>query len=226
MEQYNISISLSDKTLQALYKSGWQLQVFKGVKGAGAGKPILWYALTEFSSKIALKWGEQFGGYVSNQRLVSGVTVDVSSYRQMEPGQRMTLNPDGTTAVSTLGGKSGAFTFHNAKKEEWLCGITQSVNGSQPSPLCAFHLYGLTFDFMEPYEKIVLVFASTPVDTGTVIEEALAASVEIVLSPDQPNIELGFDMNESWDSKGSQYVKVHPEPIQLASALIIPWSGE
>lgn len=222
MDQYKISISLDDATLHALDEGGWQLQAFKGVKGAGAGKPLLWYALSEFSSKVELKWGEQFGGYVANQKLLAGATVDISSYRTMDPGQRMSLNPDGTTSISTVGGKKDAFTFYNAKKEEWTCGISQSVNGSNPSPLCAFHLYGLTFDFIEPYEKIVLVFASTQVDTGTVVEEALAASVEILLSPEQPNIGLGFNINQSWDTGGSQYIKVNPEPIALAPVLIVP----
>jgi len=225
MANYSIQIAFNDVTLTALKQNGWQLRAFKGVKGPQGGIPTLWFSINEFSSTASISWEDEYGAYVDNKQLNSGVQVDISSNQPIDAGDVMTLNDDGRTSISTNGGMANAFTIYNAKQEEWLCGITQSANGNPPSSICAFNLYGSSMDIMEPYEKVVLLFATSQMDTGTVVEEAESASVEIVLSLDNPSVQLAFDINKSWDTKGNPNVSFNPLPIDLASKLIIPGPG-
>jgi hypothetical protein len=218
---YQVTISLDDTTLKAL-KAGWQLQAFKGVKGSQTGRPVVWYSVDEFSNKVTLSWNEQYGAYVSNQKLINAVTVDISSQKDLDLGTKMVLDTDGSTSLTTIGAKTGSVVVQSQKDTEWICGMTQSVNGQEPTATCAFPLYGHTLDIMMPYESVVLLFASSQVDTGTVVEEALSSSVTITLSGGQPNINLIFDMNTGWNTSGNPYAKVNPNPIDLAAELIIP----
>ena len=76
MAEYTIDITLSDDTLAAFLKGGWQLQGYKGVKGGGGGLPTLWFSVTEFSSDLHLKWYEQYGAYVDKHVDASVVGLD------------------------------------------------------------------------------------------------------------------------------------------------------
>lgn len=222
MSKYSIHVELSNESLSTLTTNKWQLQAFKGVKSSGTGKPTLWQDITTFSNKNKVEWEDKYAGYVDNIKISKGTTIDVSSNNQpMDPGEKLVLNPDGTTTVTTNDAMANAFTFYNAKGEEWVCGIAQYANNAY-SPICVFDLYGHTEDFIEPYDKVVLVFSTAQVDTGSVVEEALSASIELTLSPSAPAITVGYDINTSWDTKGNPYAKVNPLPVNLAAILIIP----
>lgn len=223
MSKYTIQINISDATLSILTANNWQLQVFKGVKSGASGKITLWQHITTFNNIIKLEWEDQYGGYVDKSAIKNGATIDVTSKtRPMEIGQRMTLNADSTVSLTTLDARADAFTFFSVKNEEWVCGVSQFANNAY-SPLCVFNLYGHTANFIEPYDKVVLVFSTEQVDTGSVVEDAIGASVEVTLSPDFPTISLGYDINTSWATNGNVYAKVNPLPIALADALIIPF---
>jgi hypothetical protein len=219
---YQISINLNDETLSALKEGSWQLQAFKGVKSTSTQLyPTVWFNVTDFSTNVVLSWQEQYGGYVNNQTLSHGITVDVSSQQPMNFGDLMTLNTDGSTQVSTRG-LSGAVSIYNTIDKLWHCGVTQSMNGEEPTPICAFPLYGNTTNIMAPYEKVILVFAQNPIDTGTVVKEAISASLSITLSGTTPGISVSFDINKSWDTKGQTNATVNLNPINLAEHLVIP----
>lgn len=222
---YSISISLDDTTLSDLQQNGYALQVFKGAKGNSTSAcPTVWTSVTKFSSDVTISWVENYGAYVDNQTVANGVVVNIGSFQPMDLGDTMTLAADGSTSVSTVG-TSGAISIVNEQQSEWLCGMTQSANGSAPTATCAFPLFGAgSVDLMEPYESLVLVFASAPVATGTVVEEALSSSVTVTLSGSETEVALSFDMNTGWDTNGNPYAKVNPDPINLAQTLIVPIS--
>lgn len=220
---YQISVGLDDYTLGKLQAGNYSLQVFKGAKGnQSSALPTLWFSVTQFSSSVALNWTEQYGAYVSNQTVASGVVVDISSSQSINLGSLMTLLNDGQTTVSTTGGVPGAITVFSQQTNEWLCGMTQSMNGSAPTAICAFPLFGSQADLMEPYETVVLMFASAQVATGTVVEEAISSSVTITLSGGAPTVGVSFDMNAGWSTNGNPYAIVNPLPINLAETLIVP----
>lgn len=220
---YGITVSIDSYTLGKLQAGNYSLQVFKGAKGnQTTALPTLWFAVSQFSSTVSLKWTEQYGAYVDNQTVADGVVVDISSAKSMNLGDLMTLLSDGDTSVSTTGGRSGAITVFSQQQTEWLCGMTQSMNGSAPTPICAFPLYGSQADLMEPYETVVLMFASGQVATGTVVEEAISSSITLTLSGAAPTIAVSFDMNLGWDGNGNPNATVNPLPINLAEVLIVP----
>ncbi|HVW14154.1 MAG TPA: hypothetical protein VHB54_10035 [Mucilaginibacter sp.] len=222
---YTVTVTLDDYTLGKLKAGGYSLQVFKGVKGnPNTGQPTLWFAVTEFSSSVKLTWTEQYGGYVDNQTLANGVVVDISSAKPMDLGNLMTLNADGSTTV-TANGQAGQIDIVSLQNDEWLCGMTQSLNGNAPTAICAFPLYGNQGDLMEPYETVVLMFDSAQVATGTVVEEAVSASVSILLSGSSPTATVAYDMNTSWaNTNNDPYVTINPMNLALAPVLIVPRS--
>jgi hypothetical protein len=219
---YSITINLDDDTLDALYKSKWQLQAYKGVKGnPDTGKPTVWFKVNEFSRVVTLNWSEQFGGYVDSQSLTNGVIVNCANSTDMNLGENLTLNENGTI-VTTSGGQLGAISIHSLKDTEWLCGVSQAVNG-QTSPICAFPLFGHSTDVMAPYETVVLVFSQAQVDTGTVVEEVISQSVQIVLSGTNTTATLAYVINKGWQiSNKDVNISINENPINLAQTLIIP----
>jgi hypothetical protein len=222
---YGITVTLDSYTLGKLQAGNYSLQVFKGAKGnQSTALPTLWFSVSQFSSTVALNWTEQYGAYVDNQTVADGVVVDISSEKAMNLGDLMTLLSDGDTNVTTTGGRDGAITVFSQQTTEWLCGMTQSMNGSAPTPICAFPLFGSQADLMEPYETVVLMFASAQVATGTVVEEAISSSITVTLSGSAPTITVAFDMNLGWNSGGNPAAIVNPLPINLAEVLIVPLS--
>ncbi|MFB9845027.1 hypothetical protein [Mucilaginibacter ginsenosidivorans] len=222
---YGITVALDSYTLGKLQAGNYSLQVFKGAKGnQSTALPTLWFSVTEFSATVSLKWTEQYGAFVDNQTIANGVVVDISSSKAMNLGDLMTLLSDGDTNVTTTGGRDGAITVFSQQSNEWICGMTQSMNGSAPTPICAFPLFGSQADLMEPYETVVLMFASGQVATGTVVEEAISSSVTITLSGAAPSVAVAFDMNLGWNTSGNPYAVVNPLPINLAETLIVPIS--
>jgi hypothetical protein len=225
---FQIQVALDNATL-AVLATGWQLQVYKGVKSSTpGGLPTIWFTVETFSNQMALNWAEQFGGYVSDQTVANGVVVNASSQQSMDLGDLMTLESDGQTEVSTDGGVVGAITIGSQKTSEWTCGMTQSMNGSVPTAICAFPLYGAADDIMEPYECIVLLFASSQTTTGTVVEEAITSSATVTLSGTTANVALSFDINSGWAAAipGDPSVAFNPPNVDLAEILIIPGSSE
>lgn len=218
---YSISISLDNETLAALQANGYQLQVFKGVKGPSSGRPTLWSGITTFAPQVKLSWQVQYGGYTDLQTLQNGIVVNASGQRQMELGDTLTLESDGSLSLST-NGMEGAFAIASNQTQEWLCGLTQSMNGAAPSAICAFPLFGQQTDYMEPYETVALVFASGQIDTGTVVEEAESSFCLVTLSGSNTSIGLSFDINKGWDTNGNPAAAVFQNSVSLASKLIVP----
>jgi hypothetical protein len=221
---YKVQVELNDETLMALKSGKFQMQAYKGVKTANTGGalPTVWFALDEFSSTLAISWKQLFAGYFSNTPVKMGVTVDISTKKNMEPGNLITLQEDGSASVSTSGGVPDAFAFESKMRNVWTCGLLTPVNGSPGTPICAFPQYGAVGNLMEPYEKVLLLFTQKQLDTGSVVQTAISKSVSIIMSPSEKNITVGFDINTGWDTHGNPQVKQNPASFDLAPDLIVP----
>ncbi len=223
---YKVQVKLDDTTLSALNAQQLQLQVFKGVKSSSSpasAASTVWIAFDTFSSVVDISWQETFGGYIVNKEPITGATVQIGNQKNMDLGTVMTLNPDGTTTLSTNNGVSGAVVISNKQDVGgWFCGMTQSVNGGAPTAICSFPLNGNFSDIMMPYESLVLVFASPQVSTGTVVEETISQSVTVTLSGGTPSAVLAFDINKGWNTNGNPYAVINTSSINLASTLIVP----
>jgi len=223
MTLYKVTVSLNDETLKAL-KAGFYMQVYKGVKSqtADGALPTVWFTVDSFSSNVVVHWSENYGGYFSNTKVRNGVTVDTSTSDSMNAGDVIILHDDGSASVSTTGGKPGTFSFKSEKKEAWTSGLMVAPEGQALAPVCAFPQYGAVGNVIMPYQKVLLLFSQDQLDTGSVVETAFSESVSITLGTSLTELEVGFDINKGWDTKGSILAKVNPQDFALAPDLIVP----
>lgn len=220
MTTYKVSVELDNDTLAAL-NNGFQMQVFKGVKAAKTGGlPTVWFAVKEFSSTVTASWSETYGGYFSDTKVIQGVTVNTSVQKSMNPGDVITLADDGSANVSTIGGVRDSFSFKSEKQKTWTSGLMVAPEGQKLAPICAFPQYGAFGNIIQPYEKILILFAQKPLDTGAVVETAVSASVSITLATSVQNISVAFNINKGWDTKGNPQAKVNQMNLMMAEELI------
>jgi hypothetical protein len=221
MPQYQVNIELDSTTLAALKAGNFQMQVYKGAKTTATGFPVVWFTLTEFSSVVSLYWETNYGGYFSNTIAEPKATVVMSTSSPMNLGDVFTLETDGSGVLSS-GGPVTAYSFESDIQEQWTCGLTATVNGGQPSAICAFPQYATMDNLIEPYEMILILFTQTPLNTGSVVETAVSQSVSMTLSPSDADLSVSFNINKGWDTQGSPYAIVNAPNFELAPALIIP----
>ncbi len=223
---YTVNISLDNDTLTQLQNGKWEMQVYKGCKSpnAAAALPTVWYTVpnSDFANKISSSWDTPYGGYFSHTSVTAGTVVNTATSQPMSPGDVITLKANGAASVSTSGGKSGAFSFLSEKEETWTCGMLVISEKGQPSPICAFPQYGAAANVIEPYEKVLILFTQSQLDTGAVVQTALTKSVSCILSTSEPVIDVAFNLNKGWDTKGNPQAKENPIQFELAPDLIIP----
>ena len=220
-DNYSIQISLDDDTLKKLKQTGQSLRAFKGVKASiEGGLCPVWFTTTNLSQTVDVEWPEQYGGYIDNQEFKPDIVIDADNKENMDLGDLLTVQDDGTALV-TNNGKSGDITIKNGGKKEWICGMGQVVNGSM-SPLCAFPLFGNFNVLMMPYERVLLVFESGQTDTGTVVEESVSSSIVLTLTGadvGKPK-NISFNIDNGWDAQGANWATISTDTINLADALI------
>ncbi len=205
---YSVTISMSGSTVQTLLASNFQLYGFKAVQTTlGGGAPTVWFKTGTFSSTTAVNWTEQYQAYTSTTVNFGPNTQIVASDSQnINLGQTMTVAAGGIGTVVN-GGTTSAISIFNTTSTQFTCGINQmqSVNGAQvPTPLCAFPLYGNMLDVIAPIERVLLMFSTLPVNTGTVIYQAYSQGVLIDLTSVQQRA-VTFDINAGWSWGGGSW---------------------
>jgi hypothetical protein len=221
-ESYSITIDLNDpNTLQFL--KGKSLRVYKSVRTGATGLPVVWFSQSVFGHTVSLGWTEQYAGYVSDLgNPVAGMTIKDVSSEPMDLGQVLTAQDDGDVDVSNKGVK-GAITVKNLGSRDWMCGMGQEVNG-ELAPICAFDLGGQGEQvIMEPYEKVLLVFeSSAQMNTGTVIAEAISASLTVELDGQNTSRTVVFRKSTGWTTNTAGWATQNDSDLTLADALIVP----
>ena len=76
-------------------------------------------------------------------------------------------------------------------------------------------------DIIVPIEKVLLMFATEAVNTGTVIEKAYSEGVLIDLTSEQTR-KVTFGINSGWDWGGEPWGTVVDENEALSPILIEP----
>jgi hypothetical protein len=221
MPTYKVNIALNDTTLTALQNGGFQMQVYKGSMSNAKGQPVVWFTLNEFSSTVSVTWADSYGGYFSNTLVENKATIVISTSSGMQPGQIFTLNSNGSGSL-TSGGPAEDYTFESLIQSERTCGLTTSASGSQPAAICAFPQYATLDNMVQPYEKVLILFTQTPLNTGSVVQTAVTQSISIVMAPSEPSFTTSFDINTGWNIDGSSQAVVNAPNFTLAPDLIIP----
>lgn len=223
---YQVTLNMSLTTVQALQNSNYVLYGFKAVESTmGGGAPLVWFSIpaANLLTTTAVKWTEQYQAYISNTfPVTSGTTVVVSADVDISLGEQWNVVAGGGTDV-TNAGPGNAISINNTTTTQFSCGISMKQNG-EFSPLCAFPLYGLGLDIMAPIQKVVLMFATTPFNTGTVIEQAFSPGIFIDLTGDNQR-SVTYDINKGWSWGGGNWGQQIKASDDLIPFLIEPASS-
>jgi hypothetical protein len=222
---YSITITMSQPTVTALQSSGYSLYGFKGVQTTlQGGAPLVWINTQQFSLNTVVSWQEQYQAYTSTSQIIPNGQITASAAYSINLGQTLNVtSPTGSGAVVT-GGTANAISVNNQTTTPLTCGVSQ-VQGSSntPNPLCAFPLYGLALDTMAPIELVLLEFATSVVNTGTVIYQAFSQAVLIDLTSSS-QIAVSFDINTGWSANQNPLVQFFPAGTNLAPLLLVDQS--
>jgi hypothetical protein len=219
--QYQVTIQMTQATVEALSDNGFNLYAFKAVSGPSNGVPVVWFLTQTYGLTTTIQWSESYQAYtmVSTQ-IGPNTTVTADNPYSIDLGGVLTVEtPLGTGGV-TIGGDPGAITILNNTSTPFICGITQMVNGQQ-SPLCAFPLFGNNEDLIEPVEKVFLMFATNTVDTGTVLERSFSQGVLIDLTGVGAR-QVSYDLNAGWSAESAPWAQICNPNANLVGLLIEP----
>jgi hypothetical protein len=231
---FSVNISLSSETVQKLKDGGFQLYGFKVVKASGRGVPLVWFATNQYLVNTTVDWSENYQAYISTQlnpnpgdvikpchstRLKADAkAISACSSQFINLGEQMIVDKYGNTSV-LRGGEVGAILILNKAQMQWTSGISQAVATSIPNPLSAFPLYGNNKLVITPIKKVLLMFASEPVNTGTVVVKSSAAVVLVDLTDVQSH-DLTYDINNGWGPTDQVWAKIISVTSDITQLLI------
>ena len=208
MATYQVEIDMDSNTVATLKKQGFRLYGFKAVKAPlGGGAPLVWFQSNTFSTNTDVSWETKFEAYTSNSAIIPNGKIEASNSVGIDLGQTFKVTGDAGTGDVTGGGTKGAISILNETSTPFTCGISQ-LRGGKASPLCAFPLYGQNLDVIAPIEKVLFLFSSRPVNTGTVIEQSYGPAIFVDLTGAPENRrQVSYDLNGGWSWDGGVWAK-------------------
>lgn len=218
---YAIDISMSDSTVNALVRSDYRLYLFKAVESAmGGGAPTVWAATSRYSATTKINWTEQYYAYASMEEVQNGVNFYGSDTEKIDLGQILEVHANALVSVAN-GGTPLGITVTNTTTTPFSCGLAQPspLTGGEPSPICAFPLYGRHDDLIIPVQKVALVFMTKPYDHGTVIESSIGSAVLVDLTT-RNSVELEYEINNGWSWTGNVAADIPKEKFR--QTLVVP----
>lgn len=217
--QYAISVDMSEETVNALDQGGFFLYAFKGVQTTQkGGAPTVWFQTETFSISTDISWVEQYQAYSSKSKVVPNGQIKASASYDIDLGQTFKITSDKGTGEVVQGGTSGAISIHNETQTQFTSGISQVVEG-KASPLCAFPQYGGNLNVMAPIQKVLLMFSTLPVNTGTVIYQAYSSGGLFDLTGVTER-HVSFDINKGWSWGGGAWGRQVQANADLVPLLI------
>lgn len=216
---YQINITLPQDTVNGLDNGKYSLYGFKAVQASEAnGVPVVWFKSDVFGKTTTVSWDVYYQGYTSQEAIIPDGTIDASNAYDMTLGQVLDVNGSSGQGVVKGGPSPTAIAINNTQSNEFTCGISQLVGGNS-NPMCAFPLYGNQEDVIAPIEKVLLMFATKQINTGTVIEKAYSQGVMIDLTSDNERL-LDYDINLGWSWGGFSWANTVAANAKLIPLLI------
>jgi hypothetical protein len=218
MANYTIDLQMSSETVHGLKVAGYSLFAFKAVRTAAAAKPTVWFSTNTYETDSKLSWQENYEGYNSSTAVVPGGTIKVANSEPFDIDETMTIAADGTISVVS-GGLGHAMAVVNLADSPYTTGISQEDPNGHYAPLCAFSLNGggMTVTFT-PVEKVLLMFATSTIDTGAVIEQAFSQGALIDLTGVSSR-SVSYALNTGWVKQ--PFVQIVPALSKIDPLLIV-----
>jgi hypothetical protein len=203
---FQVTINLDAQTVTDLTNDGFLLYGFKGLDGPPQAAPVVWFSTDQFSENNQIIWQEQYGGYTSRTTPVAPMAKIVAeASAPMNLGQLMTIGDGGVPTV-TNDQDGGVIEILNGTNTKFTCGVTvlNPVTNSA-NPICAFELFPGNLEEFLPIEKIFLMFATKPVDTGTVIEQSFGPGILIDMTGQTAPVVVSYttSLANGWSGPGN-----------------------
>jgi hypothetical protein len=204
MPAQQITVTLSNDTMQALEGMGYALYVMRAFNTTNAaGKPLVWFATTQLANNVTIAFDIVYAAYVSNTQAVSGVIIVSEATAPVQLGDTATLGANGLIVV-TPGGRPGAVTLVNSTTSPYTTGLAAVANGGALTSIFAEPLYGLAEDITAPLDQFLLTFTTQGTAVGTLIEHAMSQSLLVDLSGGASRT-VAFDINKGWNAAGGAW---------------------
>ena len=219
-QPYQVDITMNTGTVNNLYDNDYSLYAFKAVQTkVPNGVPVVWFQYSEYSVNTSINWSVEYEAYTSRSAIIPGGKIVSSFNTPIQLNQTLVVDQKGGTGQVKAGGVPLAISIENSLVEKYTCGISQTVEG-QSNPMCAFPLFGNGLDVIAPIQKVLLMFATESVNTGTVIYQAYSQGLLIDLtSANQRQVEFVMsDDFTGWKWNGgswAQKVKANESLVPL-----------
>jgi hypothetical protein len=209
MPVQQITITLSNDTLQALAGMGYALYAMQKFNTTSAGgKPLVWRAMTDLANNMMIEFDIQYAAYMSDPAVSGSVVVVRMTTAPVQLGQTATLGEDFALTVTT-GGRTDAVTLVNSTTQRFTTGVADHEAGLTPVPLIGVPLYGLGEAIVAPLDQFLLTFSTQGMAPGTPIDHSMSQSLLIDMSG-QAAVTVAYDINTGWnvgETHGTQLVK-------------------
>jgi hypothetical protein len=216
---YEVVVSIPDETLDKLSDNGYYLYGFKAVQARGNGKPVVWFRTDNYSQSTAVEWSEKYQVYTSKSAIVPNGTITASNSYPVKLGQTLEVTGAQGTGDVVDGEIPGAISIQSMIDKEYTCGISQKV-GAKVETLCAFPLFSNFEVAIAPIQKVMLLFATDVMDTGTVLIKSASQSVMVDLTTANQR-SIGFDLSQGgWVTGGKSWATVYPPRTDLTGLLV------
>ncbi|UEM24975.1 hypothetical protein JL100_033320 (plasmid) [Skermanella mucosa] len=197
---YTLTITMDDTTVNDLLNSGYYLYAYKAVQAANAngGAPLVWFQTQTISENTVITWTESYEAYTSTETsFTDGTVINASASYPINLGQELQVNSVAGTGTIVNSSNTSVISILNQTSTQFTCGISQSVQGSSGSQLCALPLYGNNLDTITPVEQVLVVFQTEQVDTGSVVYQCYAPSL-LVNMTGMTAASISYDINTNW----------------------------
>ncbi len=227
MADYQVTIAVNPNTLTNLVNGNYSLYGFKAVQTTqSGGLPLVWLRMDEYLENNVIEWDRQYQAYTSNSEIIANGRVVVGFYADISLGQMLNVAADGPGAV-VGGGPSTAISIANSTAAVFTCGLSEMA-GMTTNPISTFPLDGNKMDDFTPLEKVLLIFSTNQMKTGTAIDYLYGANSLASDNPAGVFIDLtstrqcavSFDIDNGWDWGGYAWATQIPSNSSLVPLLI------
>ena len=201
--EYVIDIMMSGPTVAKMKEAGFALYGFKAVKTANGGAaPVVWFQTLAqvLMQTTTVSWTEQYQAYVSTSQIIPNGVHHRQQLCRYRPRRNRRCRPVRQSHHRRAGHRFGDLVEQRGVGP-WTSGISQLTGNGTPSPMVALPLYGNMLEVIVPIEKVLLMFASPTVNTGTVIYKSYSSGVLVDLTGapgNPPTRTVIFDLNDGW----------------------------
>lgn len=229
---YNVTINIkmNADTIQKLLASQYTLYGYKAVQSTDkAGRPLVWFGTQSYSTITVVSCSDSYQVYTSSSSIVSDEQITVGFSTDILCGQTLQVLDGGGGRVINMGNPDNV-SISNQASTEFTCGLMQEqvINGNPSAfvPYCAFPLNGLNLQEIRPTNKILLIFATAKINSGTVVVDSADSTIPpgangpgiIIDFSAMSSCTVTYDVNLGWNWDNNAWAQQIP-----ANANLTPW---